>query len=92
MSIGKDTVHSKLAVFTRSVSSEVTAARLAVSDGNRPYAGRLLCRVLTRVIDHQQRPAWYPVARELFELHCAIETAGKRLRVPAELSTPNRRS
>jgi len=80
----KTPLYSKLSTFTMAVSAEVTAARLAVVDGKRTYAGKLLCRVMTRVKDHQQRPSWYPVATELFKLRCAVETIGKRLRVPID--------
>lgn len=84
-------VQSKLVVFTMAVGAEVTAAKLAVIDGKRTYAGRLLSRQLARVKDRQQRPSWYPVAPELFQLHCALETVGKKLCVLKSKTTNNSR-
>lgn len=81
MSVFEKHLRSKLAVFKQAVRSQVTAARLAALDGNRTYAGRLLCHELARIKDRQQRPGWYSVAAELFELRCALETIGKKLRV-----------
>jgi len=79
MLIQSNQAHAEFAVFTMAVRAEVTAVRLAVVDGKRTYAGRLLIRQLARVKDRQQRPSWYPVAPELFQLRCELETVGKKL-------------